>query len=231
MDGFSYINIFSTKGIEYIIVISFFIVIIPFWRNLREAETSTLSINAVRLPRGVFFDTTHTWAFLETMGRIWVGVDDFLLALTGPVSLKPNKRSGDFITRGEHLATLVSDGKSLNIYSPVSGKLRAVNRSALKKFSKRTNKEFTQNWLFDIEPKRWDMEKSMLILGEKAQQWIRQEQARLRDVLAFAEAKYGLSPQPILLQEGGEIADNVLESLAPELWEEFQSEFIDAVKR
>lgn len=70
----------------------------------------------------------------------------------------------------------------------------------------------------------------MLILGEKAQQWIQNEQARLRDVLAFAERKYDLTAQPILLQEGGEIADQVLESLAPEVWEEFQSEFLDAVK-
>ncbi|NQV14614.1 hypothetical protein HQ531_04080, partial [bacterium] len=162
---------------------------------------------------------------------IRVGVDDFLLALTGPVSLEPTKRSGDQVQRGEHLATLQSEGKSLKIYSPVSGRLKAVNKGALKKFSKRTNKDYTQNWLFDMEAKRWDIEKSMLILGEKAQQWILQEQARLRDVLAFAGRKYNLEPQPVLLQEGGEIADSVLQLLSPELWEEFQSEFIDAVKR
>ena len=81
-----------------------------------------------------------------------------------------------------------------------------------------------------MEPKRWDVEKTMLILGEKAQEWIRKEHARLRDVLAFAELKYNLNTQPILLQEGGEIADQVLEPMSPEIWEEFQSEFIDAVK-
>jgi len=230
MDGFSYVNIFSTKGIEYLIVISFFIVVVPFWRLLKETEMPTLSMAGIRLPRGVYFDATHTWAYLETAGKIRVGIDDFLAALTGPVSIKLNKHSGDKVMRGEHLATLQSEEKSLKIYSPVSGTLRSINKSALKNFSKRTNKNFIQNWLFDVTPQRWDIEKTMLILGEKAQQWIRQEQARLRDVLAFAERKYDLNVQPILLQEGGEIADGVLETLSAEIWEEFQSEFIDAVK-
>ena len=69
MDAFSYVNIFSTKGIEYLIVISFFIVIVPFWKILKETEIPTPSMARIRLPRGVYFDTTHTWAFLETAGR------------------------------------------------------------------------------------------------------------------------------------------------------------------
>ncbi len=31
MEGFTYTNIFETKGIEYIIIICFFLILIPFW--------------------------------------------------------------------------------------------------------------------------------------------------------------------------------------------------------
>ncbi len=31
MDGFSYTNIFDTKGIEYLIIIAFLVLIIPVW--------------------------------------------------------------------------------------------------------------------------------------------------------------------------------------------------------
>ncbi len=230
MDSFTYTNIFATKGIEYILIISFFLAFVPFYNYLKEVESPLFSLAKVRLPRGVFFDKTHTWAYLKSAGQVQVGIDDFLAALTGPVSLRLNKQSGESVTRGEHLATLMGENKSLKIYSPVSGTLKGVNKSALRRFSKRTNNEFTENWLFDMEPQRWDLEKTMLVLGEKAQQWIQQEQARLRDVLAFAERKYDLNVQPVLLQEGGEVADHVLESMSPEIWEEFQSEFIDAVK-
>jgi len=230
MESFTYTNIFATKGIEYLLIISFFLVFVPFYNFLKEVEGPLFSLANVRLPRGVFFDRTHTWAYLKSAGQVQVGIDDFLAALTGPVSLRLVKQTGDIIERGDHLATLSSAQKNLKIYSPVSGTLKTINKSALRHFSKRTNNDFTENWLFDVQPKRWDMEKSMLILGEKAQQWIRQEHNRLRDVLAFAEQKYNLDVQPVLLQEGGEIVDHVLESLSSEIWEEFQSEFIDAVK-
>lgn len=230
MDSFTYTNIFATKGIEYILIITFFVVFAPFYNYLKEVESPLFSLAKVRLPRGVFFDRTHTWAYLKSEGQVQVGIDDFLAALTGPVRLHLNKQSGETVSRGDHLATLQSNDKSLKIYSPISGTLKGVNKASLKRFSKRTNNDFTENWLFDMEPKRWDLEKTMLILGEKAQLWISQEQARLRDVLAFAERKYDLNVQPILLQEGGEITDQVLESMSPEIWEEFQTEFIDAMK-
>ena len=39
MDGFSYNNIFETKGIEYLIIIAFLLMIIPFWIIInREAS-------------------------------------------------------------------------------------------------------------------------------------------------------------------------------------------------
>ncbi|MEA3287051.1 MAG: hypothetical protein U9Q77_06715 [Candidatus Marinimicrobia bacterium] len=230
MESFFYTNMFATKGIEYLLIISFFLVLIPFYNYLKEVEGPLFSLSKVRLPKGVFFDKTHTWAYLRSAGQVQVGIDDFLAALTGSVSISLMKQSGEVVKRGDHLATLMGEGKSLKIYSPVSGTLKAINQSALKRFSKRTNNDFTQNWLFDMEPMRWDLEKTMLILGEKAQTWIQNEQTRLRDVLAFAERKYDLTAQPVLLQEGGEITDHVLETLAPEFWEEFQSEFIDAVK-
>ncbi len=230
MESFTYTNMFATKGIEYILIISFFLVFIPFYNYLKEIEGPLFSLSNVRLPKGVFFDRTHTWAFLKSAGQVQVGIDDFLAALTGPVSIQLMKQNGEKVHRGEQLATLLSEEKSLKIYSPVSGTLRSTNKNILKTFSKRTHNDFTQNWLFDMEPAHWDMEKTMLILGEKAQQWIQQERARLRDVLAFAERKYDLSPQPVLLQEGGEITDHVLKSLPPEIWDEFQSEFIDAVR-
>jgi glycine cleavage system H protein len=35
MEGFTYVDIFSTKGIEYIIVIVFLILIVCFWNYIK----------------------------------------------------------------------------------------------------------------------------------------------------------------------------------------------------
>jgi len=230
MESFYYTNIFATKGIEYLLIITFFLTFIPFYRYLREIEGPLFSLAKIRLPRGVLFDRTHTWAYLKSEGQVQVGIDDFLAALTGPVSLKLVKQAGETLKRGDHLATLTSSDKALKIYSPVSGTLKSVNNSALKRFSKRTHQDFTQNWLFDVAPHRWEVEQKLLIIGEQAKDWIRAESARFKDVLAFAQGKYDDELSPVLLQEGGELADHVLENMSPEVWAEIQSEFIDAVK-
>jgi len=230
MDAYSYTNIFSTKGIEYILIISFFLVFIPFLRYLKEVESPLFSLKDVRLPKGVFFDKTHTWAFLNSAGQVHVGIDDFLAAVTGPVRLEVAKNVGQEVKRGDHLATLVAENRKLRVYSPVTGVLKQINKSRLRKYSRVTNKDFVENWLFGLTPQRWDLERSLMILGEKANQWISSEMGRLRDVLAFSLQKYQVSPQPVMLQEGGEVSEHALQSLSPEIWEEFQSEFIDSVK-
>jgi glycine cleavage system H protein len=65
MDGFSYTNIFETKGIEYLIIIGFLLLIIPFWlainrKNAMAKELrSTLGILTaaiLKIPEGLYFN-------------------------------------------------------------------------------------------------------------------------------------------------------------------------------
>lgn len=38
MNDFSYVDIFASKGIEYLIVIAFFILIVPFWKMINPKK-------------------------------------------------------------------------------------------------------------------------------------------------------------------------------------------------
>jgi len=230
MDAFSYVNIFSTKGIEYLIVISFFILFIPFWRFLQETEEPVFSMAHLRLPQGVFFDRTHTWAFLETAGKIRVGIDDFLANITGPTTVRLLKRPGDHVSRGEVISILESRGKSLQVYAPLSGTIHRSNRRVLNKFGKTTKSTFTSNWLLKVIPDHWEQDRRFMVVGKQAREWINREFGRLRDFLAFTNHKYSPDLQPVILQEGGEIEDHLLSDLPADIWTEFQAEFIDAVK-
>ena len=40
MDGFTYYNIFDTKGIEYLFIIAFLILLIPFWIIINKDKQS-----------------------------------------------------------------------------------------------------------------------------------------------------------------------------------------------
>jgi hypothetical protein len=64
-------------------------------------------------------------------------------------------------------------------------------------------------------------------MAEKYGEWLKNEFSRLRDFLAHAMMKTEPAYAYVVLQDGGEVADNVLENLGPEVWEDFQTEFID----
>ncbi len=110
MEQFTYSDIFDTKGIEYIIVIFFLLLIIPVWRMLSKTvkqkgyvgdALQALTINSLRIPQGLLFSRNHTWSFLEKSGVASVGMDDLLLHLTGGVELKYLKEQQERVRRGE----------------------------------------------------------------------------------------------------------------------------------
>ena len=136
MEGFSYSDIFATKGVEYLIIIAFLALLIPFSIMLnRQVKMKTqlrqvlgiLSAGVLRIPQGLFFSKNHTWAHLERSGTASLGLDDLLLHLTGEVSFGSLKQPGDTIRKGDLIAELEHQGKLLQIFSPISGNIVSSN--------------------------------------------------------------------------------------------------------
>ena len=67
MDEFTFVNLFETKGIEYIIIIAFLLLIIPFWVMLTRPVK-------VRLKRGAGLDERLAPAGAARIGQM-VGLD------------------------------------------------------------------------------------------------------------------------------------------------------------
>ncbi len=138
MEQFTYSDIFDTKGIEYIIVIFFLLLIIPVWRVLSKPvkqkagvgdALQALTLQSLKIPQGLFFNRNHTWSHLGRSGLASVGMDDLLLHLTGGVELKYLKEQQDRVYRGEPIARITQQGKELVITSPISGEIQRVNTS------------------------------------------------------------------------------------------------------
>jgi len=59
-------------------------------------------------------------------------------------------------------------------------------------------------------------------------EWADKEITRFKDFLSLgAMRKYSTEPAMLMLQDGGEIRDNVLSELPDEVWKDFQEEFLD----
>jgi glycine cleavage system H protein len=235
MEGFTYTNIFETKGIEYLAIITFFLVLIPFWMllsrpvKIRSAITKaigTLSLGSFHLPQGIFFSGQHSWTYLEKSGLAKVGVDDFLVKVIGEVNLVRLKNPGERVQKGELLGTIDQGGKKLNIYSPVTGEIRDINAALTTNPLLLLDDPYEKGWFCRIKPEKWVAETSGYYFAEGALEWVEQELSRFRDFITNALGKSNGNSQ-LVLQDGGELMAEPLHALSGDIWEAFQHDFID----
>jgi glycine cleavage system H lipoate-binding protein/ABC-type phosphate transport system substrate-binding protein len=227
--------------LKMILIALFVIVVIAFiWEILTRrtrnnkgvipiAATGLLTAfdeESVNIPKGLYFDKTHTWSFMKKDGTVKIGIDDFLQHITGPITRIEMKNPGEKINKGEHLLTINQKGKQLNIYAPISGTIKTKNESLNTNSSLVNSDPYEDGWVYTIEPINWSLEIQFLTMAEKYKIWLKDEFSRLKDF--FATVIKTDSPEyALVLQDGGALKDNVLADFGPEIWEDFQTKFID----
>ena len=235
MDAFTYNNIFDTKGIEYLVIIGFFAVLIPFWLILSKRVTipeklrklpGILTAGILRVPQGLYFSRNHIWAHLRRNGVAEVGLDDLLVHITGEVDLSELKRCGEKISRGDTMAEISREGKVLKLLSPISGEVVAINHSLISTPSLLLEDPYEKGWIYRIKPTAWAFETSSCFLAGDADNWIGNEVTRFRDFLMKTAAEYTHGSQELILQDGGELRDNTLSEMPGEVWQSFESNFL-----
>jgi glycine cleavage system H lipoate-binding protein/ABC-type phosphate transport system substrate-binding protein len=186
-----------------------------------------LSPESIHSPAGLYFDKTHTWAFMEKDGLVKIGLDDFMQHLTGPLTRIRMKEAGEKVRKGEKIMTLVREGKQLDLYAPLSGIIRQQNTALLGDITKVNTSPYGEGWVYVIEPVNWTREIQFMFMGNEYRQWLSEEFGRLRDFFASSVQNNTVVFQHVVLQDGGEIEDNILAGMGPEVWEDFQTKFID----
>ncbi len=235
MENFSYYNIFDTKGIEYLAIIAFFLLLIPFWIVLNKKVKinnpfkgpGILSANLLRIPQGIFYSRNHTWAFLEKSGNAKLGIDDLLLKITGEVSIRPLKKPGENVHKGDLLAKIDQNGKSLNIFSPVSGQIIHANPVISEQPDILYRDPYGSGWIYKIQPTNWLNEISSLYLAGEATHWLRQELNRYKDFIAKSTQENAQENTILIMQDGGELSENSLSLLPDKHWQRFQKDFLN----
>ena len=237
MESFNRVDIFDTKGIEYLFVIGYLLFLIIFWnvankheRIIKQIKTaiSTLSAGILRIPQGLFYSKFHTWTHLEESGAARVGLDDFLQHITGEVKFAMLKNPGEILNKGDLLTRINQGSKNLKVFSPISGRILDTNSSLNQNPEILNEDPFRKGWIYEIKPSDWMKETNSYLLGEEATDWSKKELERFKDFLTGGPMrKYSSEPSMILLQDGGEIRNNILSDLPNEVWMDFQEEFLN----
>jgi glycine cleavage system H protein len=185
------------------------------------------AVGVLRIPQGLFYSRNHTWTHLEKSGLAEVGIDDFLMHITGEVEFRILKKPGNFINKGDLLAEIDQNGKQLQIYSPISGRIIETNSILYETPGIINEDPYEKGWIYKIQPSDWVAETESCYLANEAITWSKKELERFKDFMAVSVRKYSPETAMIILQDGGELKDRSLSVLPGEVWQDFQESFLD----
>jgi glycine cleavage system H protein len=187
----------------------------------------TLTADMLKIYKGVFFSNNHTWAHLDKSGTAEVGLDNFLLNLTGEAQINHQQKPGEYVRKGDLLTEIEQKGKVLRIYSPISGKILVANMQLNDSYEMLLDDPFVKGWIYKLEPSDWKAETGYLFLGEEATLWLKKELERFKDFIATSMGRSSPEASMVIFQEGGELRNHCLAELPDEIWQDFQKEFLD----
>lgn len=197
--------------------------------SLKEvfSPVRSFSPETVAAPAGILFGKSHTWTFMEKNGTLTLGIDDFLQHVTGTISRISLKSPGEKVRRGDRLASVIQRGKQLDIISPVSGTIISRNEKLASDTGILHASPYADGWIYGIEPENWLNESRLMLTASKYTAQIREEFGRIRDFLATFTGANEVRLAHVVLQDGGELSEGLLEQFGPEVWEEFQAKFLN----
>ncbi|HUX05704.1 MAG TPA: glycine cleavage system protein H [Acidobacteriota bacterium] len=230
MDGLSFVDIFETKGIEYVLVLAFLVAFMLFIKFLNTTPRKVAAAAALQphkegfaIANDVYLAPGHSWVTVGSGGMISVGINEFLSRLVGKVDKVEIPVRGAEIKRGEPLFTLYQSGRKLVVPSPMTGTVSKVNSDLLSDTSHL--EMLPDEWMLNLKPTALAWELSSLRVGRSASSWISNELERLRDFLASHYGQPSLAGET--LYDGGLTTVGSLAQLEDEAWACLIHEFIN----
>ncbi len=224
-----YIEIFATKGAEYIFVIGFLLLLIFFWRFLnapgkpRNAGTepagaSFLPNPQFRIAEGYFYHQGHSWAVPERQDVARVGIDDFAQQLLGEPAKVDLPQIGSRIEQGEKAWKLWIDSKSVDILSPVEGEVVAVNTEAIQTPALLNRDPYGSGWLVKVKIPNINKNLRNLMSGDLAMVWMKETADALEHRIQGSIGKpFKAASAPF---------DGIARNFFPDNWDKFAAKFL-----
>ena len=115
------------------------------------------------IPGDLKFLKSHEWARVEDNGQVTVGISDHAQGLLGDLVYVELPEVGDTVTTGGAVAVVESVKAASDVYSPVSGKVVAVNAALADKPETINEDAYGEGWVLVVQPD--DMEQMNELLS------------------------------------------------------------------
>ena len=120
------------------------------------------------IPGDLKFLKSHEWARVEDNGQVTVGISDHAQAQLGDLVYVELPKVGESVQQGNACAVVESVKAASDVYSPVDGKVVAVNEALSDKPESINEDAYGDGWIFVVEPDDASQLGEMLAPGDYA---------------------------------------------------------------
>jgi glycine cleavage system H lipoate-binding protein len=219
MEGIRFIDIYATKGIEYLIVIAFLATFVLFCRYMYRprqegaaARIAPENVTRFRVPEGLYYHQGHGWLRPEPGSLGVVGLDDFAQKLIGKVDAVELPPVGSRLAQGEKGWSLVVDSVPIPMLSPVAGEVVEVNPEILRSPEILGRDPYGKGWLLKVKSNGIAGNTRNLLSGKLARAWMENALENL-----YPARQGALGP---VMQDGGVPIEGIAKVLGGDHWEQ-----------
>ena len=226
MEGFSYVDMFATKGIEYLLVIGFLLAFILYFRMLNKktgaeakaaVRTANTPLDWFHLAKEAFYHQGHSWAAPIEANTVKVGIDDFAQKFLGAPEKIHLPQIGSRVEQGKVGWNFQFGSKKIEMLSPVNGEVMEINEAALKDNAIIARAPYDEGWLMKVKVDDVKQNLNHLLSGKLAIAWMSETVKSLRQKMS---GELG-----VVMQDGGLPVAGFARELSPEKWDEIAAEF------
>ena len=121
------------------------------------------------IPGDLKFLKSHEWARVEDNGQVTVGISEHAQGLLGDLVYVELPEVGDTVTTGGAVAVVESVKAASDVYSPVSGKIVAVNDALADKPETINEDAYGEGWVLVVQPDDMEQMNELLSPDEYAE--------------------------------------------------------------
>jgi glycine cleavage system H lipoate-binding protein len=218
------IDIFATKGAEYLFCGGFLLVLTGFWwllnprPRLAEQLADAAPMPWFRLKDGALFHQGHGWVLPVGGNEVLVGMDDFAQKLLGEATGFTLPAVGARLAQGRHGWHVQVDGHAIPMLAPVDGEVVAVNTDVVGSPVLVNEDPYDRGWLMKVKLPDPAPSRAHLLSGRVAQVWMDEVTERLRETRT---GELGL-----MLPDGGFPVSGIARAMDPERWDRVAREWL-----
>lgn len=171
-------------------------------------------IRGLLAPEGLAYHRGHAWVKVEGPQLALVGIDDFAAKLVGKIQSVKLPEVGTVLKQGEKAWSLNVDGKTVDMLSPLDGKVVAINPAAAGVI---TDDPYGKGWLIKMDSPKIGSSLKNLLTGSLAKVYTEQSLDAL-----FARAGGHLGA---MAADGGAPVEGMAKNIDPQHWDRIARDF------